>query len=99
METMYYLPDLRAGLRAIHELLDEGGRFACVVDFYGENTASHPWPKELGCEMQLLDAEEWTRAFEDAGFGDVTQRRIRRDDPDAAEWKRVEGSLFTLGSK
>src|SRR5690606_18870595 len=48
METFYYLADLPGGLAAVRELLVPGGRFACLVDYYRENTASHRWPDELG---------------------------------------------------
>ena len=100
METFYYLPDIPAALARVHELLKPGGRFACVVDFYAENTASHGWPLELGTEMRLLSALGWKNAFAAAGLEVTEQTRVRRPvDSRAPEWKIRQGSLLTLGAK
>jgi len=99
MEVLYYLPDPDAALRTVHDLLVAGGRFACVLDYYGENEASHDWPRELGCELTLRTAAEWRDAFERAGLEVLEQRGLRhppvRDEPPS--WKQELGSLFTLG--
>jgi SAM-dependent methyltransferase len=98
MEVFYYLPDLDAALAATLQLLRPGGRFACAVDYYGENTASHSWPADLGVEMTLLDALGWRGAFARAGFGSVRQERIRVGQTDPRDaWKETEGSLLTIG--
>jgi SAM-dependent methyltransferase len=100
METFCYVADLDAALRETCRLLTPGGRFACVVDYYGENPASHAWPDELGVPMRLLDGAGWRAAFLDAGFVDVTQERLRRPAAETTEpWKTVEGSLLTLGRR
>lgn len=101
MEVFYYLPDLPAALAATHALLAPGGRFACVVDFYGENPESHEWPEQLGCEMTLWSAAEWVRGFEAAGFTDIHQERVRHPLADGAEpgWKHTIGSLLTVGRR
>ena len=101
METFYYLPDLAAALRAVHDLLVPGGQFACVVDYYEENQASHAWPTDLGVTMHLLSAPGWRQAFEDAGLAVVRQERLfpplaAGEEP---SWKHTEGSLFTLGKR
>jgi cyclopropane fatty-acyl-phospholipid synthase-like methyltransferase len=98
-ETFYYLADLPGGLRAVRELLVPGGRFACVVDYYGENTASHRWPEELGVAMHLLSTAEWRVAFEDAGLEVLHQDRLHAPYIPGAPvtWKHTEGSLLTLG--
>lgn len=99
METFHYLADLPAGLEAVRELLVPGGRFACVVDYYRENAASHGWPEELGVAMHLLSAAEWRAAFEDAGLEVVQQERLHAPHvPGTPQtWKHTEGSLLTLG--
>jgi SAM-dependent methyltransferase len=108
MEVFYYLPDLDAALRAALGLLKPGGRFACAVDYYGENAASHSWPADLGVAMTLLDEAGWRTAFERAGFVHVRQERIRQAVPSAAAtevaahgpdagWKVAQGTLLTLG--
>jgi len=100
MEVFYYLPDLDAALRAVREMLKPGGRFACVVDYYGENTASHSWPSELGVPMNLLNSAGWADAFVRAGLPVLEQKRLRPPREQAsAEWKILEGSLMTLGGR
>ncbi len=99
MEVLYYLTDLDRALATIRDLLAPRGRFACVVDFYGENEASHTWPEEVGCEMTLLSAAGWKAAFEQAGLQVPRQERLRYplEAGDEPTWKQTEGSLFTLG--
>ncbi|HET7038534.1 MAG TPA: class I SAM-dependent methyltransferase [Gemmatimonadales bacterium] len=110
MEVFYYLPDLDAALRRTLDLLRPGGRFACAVDYYGENTASHSWPSDLGVAMTLLDQAGWKAAFGRAGFVNVRQERIRQAAPTAAatevaahgpsaDWKVTQGTLLTLGER
>ena len=100
MEVVYYLPDMDAALREIARLLVPGGRFACVVDYYEENVASHRWPDELGVEMTLLDAVGWRRALERVGLQVTVQERVTQ--PAAAglaDWKVEQGSLLTLAHR
>lgn len=99
MEVFYYLPDLPAGLREARALLRDGGRFACVVDFYRENEASHSWPEELGLSLALLSKTAWRDAFAAAGFAAIEQERVRVPLPPGqpATWKHTEGSLLTYG--
>ncbi len=98
MEVFYYLDDLAAGLRAVRSLLRPGGRFACVVDFYGENEASHSWPAEMNLPLQLLTEAEWRAAMEAAGLRVVEQARLRAPlaSGETPTWKHQEGSLLTL---
>jgi SAM-dependent methyltransferase len=100
MEVVYYLPDIDAALREIARLLVPGGRFACVVDYYAENVASHSWPEDVGVEMTLLDAAGWRQAMERVGLVVAAQERVTQ--PAAAglaDWKVQEGSLLTLASR
>ena len=100
MEVFYYLPDLDAALRGVRDLLRSGGHFACVVDYYGENSASHSWPSDLGVPMRLLDSAGWADAFLRAGLPVIEQKRLRPPRGQAsAEWKTIEGSLMTLGRR
>jgi SAM-dependent methyltransferase len=97
MEVLYYLPDLHEALTEIGRLLAPGGRFACVVDYYAENTASHGWPDQLGVEMTLLDGPGWREACRRAGLEVMGQERLRLPPGLASEpWKVTEGSLLTL---
>jgi SAM-dependent methyltransferase len=100
MEVVYYLPDLEDALREIARLLVPGGRFACVVDYYEENVASHRWPEDVGVEMTLLDATGWRRALERVGLTVAAQERVTQ--PAAAgldDWKVTAGSLLTLARR
>lgn len=100
MEVFYYLPDVAAALEATLALARPGGMFACMVDYYRENVASHSWPAELGVPMTLLDAAGWRRALSQAGFTIVEQRRIRLPRDEAtAPWKSEVGSLLTIGRR
>ena len=101
MEVFYYLPDLDAALAEVARLLRPEGRFACVVDFYGENLDSHAWPEQLGVAMTLLDAAGWVTAFERAGFTAITSERLRHAPSGRPEdaWKVEQGSLLTFGRK
>ncbi|HKY31133.1 MAG TPA: class I SAM-dependent methyltransferase [Candidatus Polarisedimenticolia bacterium] len=100
MEVLYYLPGLQAGLERVRGLLVPGGLFACVVDYYTENPASHSWPDDLGVPMTLLSAEGWAAAFRRAGLDLVSQERLRHPAGEGvAAWKLAEGSLFTLGRR
>jgi SAM-dependent methyltransferase len=100
MEVVYYLPDLDDALREIARLLVPGGRFACVVDYYEENPASHRWPDDVGVEMTLLDAAGWRRAVERAGLVVATQERVTQPAATGlADWKVTVGSLLTLARR
>ena len=98
MEVLYYLPSLPKALEEIARLLTRGGRFACVVDFYRENEASHSWPDDVGVAMRLLSAAEWKAAFEAAGLKVIEQTQITVPAEEASEeWKTTVGSLLTVG--
>lgn len=100
MEAFYYFPDMGAALAETLRLLTPGGRFACAVDFYAENVASHHWPDDVGVPMHLLDATGWHAAFETAGFVDVHQDRLRHRVGNPGEsWEVSEGSLLTTGTR
>jgi SAM-dependent methyltransferase len=100
VEALYYVPDLPAALARIRELLAPKGRFACVVDYYAENTASHVWAEELGLPLTLLSEAGWRGALETEGLEILGQERVRRESaPSGQEWKCSEGSLLTLARR
>ncbi|MCR9163363.1 MAG: class I SAM-dependent methyltransferase [Nannocystaceae bacterium] len=99
MEVFYYLPDVDAAVAEVARLLAPGGHFACIVDFYAENEASHGWPDDLGVSMHLLSEAQWARSFETAGLAVVEQTRLREATPEDPAWKREQGSLLTLGRR
>jgi SAM-dependent methyltransferase len=100
MEVFYYFPDIDAALEAVAKLLKPGGTFACVVDYYGENEASHGWPEHVGVAMTLLSRSAWRRAFERAGFVRVRQEQLTEPVSEATEqWRATVGSLVTVGER
>lgn len=100
MEVFYYLPDVDAGMREVARLLKPGGRFACVIDFYAENEASHSWPADLDCSMTLLSEAQWREAFEGAGLTVIEQTRLTQPPSENVDdWKVEVGSLLTLGER
>jgi ubiquinone/menaquinone biosynthesis C-methylase UbiE len=101
MEVFYYLPDLPWGIISAARLLKPGGLFACVVDYYQENEASHGWPEKLGIPLTLLSEEGWQNAMSDVGLEVLEQRRLfpplsEGEEPD---WKHEMGSLMTLARR
>jgi len=101
MEVFYYLPDLAAGLSNVASLLEPGGHFVCIVDYYAENTASHSWPTDVGVQMNLLSESAWREAMEAAGLEVIEQARLFSPLADGAEpdWKQEVGSLMTLAHR
>ena len=100
MEVFYYLPDLDLALAKVARLLRPGGRFACVVDYYAENTASHDWPARLGVTMTLRTAPGWAEALRGAGLEVLASERLRHEPgPGVDSWQIEQGSLLTLGRR
>ena len=99
MEVFYYLRDLPGALKAVHDALRPGGRFALVIDHYRENVASHSWSTDLAVPMHLLAVAEWEQAFRAADLVVRESTRLRApvvaDEP--VSWKHEQGSLFLLG--
>lgn len=100
MEVFYYFSDVAAALEETLRLTRPGGEFACVVDYYEENEASHGWPELTGTPMKLMSADEWRGALEAAGFVDVRQDRITLPAEEASQdWHATVGSLVTVGRR
>jgi SAM-dependent methyltransferase len=99
MEALYYAPDPDAVLREAARVMAAGGTMHVIIDFYGENVASHSWPMDVGVPMQLRTSQEWVAAFEAAGFSNVAASRLLATDPEAEDWKRVEGSLYLRATR
>ena len=95
VEAFYYLPKLNDALREVRRLLKPGGKFACVIDFYEENTESHGWPERVGLEMSLMSEDTWRAAFVLAGLKVVVHRRVLAPTVPGVEpgWPQLEGSL------
>lgn len=100
MEVFYYFSDVGAALEETLRLLEPGGEFACVVDYYEENEASHGWPEYTGTRMELMSAAGWRDALEAAGFADVRQEQLTLPPEEASQdWHVSVGSLVTLGRR
>ena len=101
MEVFYYLPDLSWGVLSAARLLVPGGLFACVVDYYEENVASHGWPADVGVPMTLLSAAEWREKFEEVGLEVIEQTQLTTPATagEVRDWKHDVGSLLTLARR
>ena len=101
MEAFYYFSDVPAAIRKATQLLQPGGTFACIVDYYTENVASADWPSPQQCavRMQRYAMAEWVRMFQDAGLRQAQQRQIRLPVALATHpWEHEVGSLVTIGT-
>ncbi len=102
MEAFYYFKNVPAAVRKARRLLNQGGVFACVVDFYAENKASHKWPKPCCCNvpMKMYSRSGWRTLFKKAGFDDIEQYQIKYPKKLAKEdWQVKFGSLVTVGRR
>lgn len=100
MEVFYYFSDVGEGLEEALRLLKPGGEFACVVDYYEENPASHGWADDVGVGMELMSAAGWKEALQRAGFADVRRERITLPPGEAGQdWHETAGSLVTRGRR
>lgn len=100
MEAFYYIDDLDGALRRVHSVVRPGGRFACALNYYTENPASHAWPTDVGIGMNLLGETEWRDAFARAGFRDIEQERLTLPASETGDrWRIDAGTLLTVGMR
>lgn len=101
MEVFYYLSDLPWALVNVLRLLKPGGLFACVVDFYEENTSSAGWSDQIGIELNRLSKDQWSDSMKAAGFEVVEQIQLKAPSIPNIEddWRQTVGSLMTLAKR
>ena len=100
MEVFYYLPDPEMALRETLRLLKPGGFFVSAIDIYREHPMARNWIRYVGAAVKLWDGPRWRRAFERAGFVEVTQERMILTPEEAVEaWHVRAGSLVTRGRR
>jgi SAM-dependent methyltransferase len=76
MESMYYMPDVPAALKAVYDAMVPGGTFANVVSYYWENQASHDWPRQSGVPMTMATEAQWGEAVSATGMVVMRQEKI-----------------------
>jgi len=86
MESLYYYADMLSALREIKRVLEPGGRFVTVVDLYQENAPSAQWIDDLKVPVQFLSVAEYRALFEQAGFVDISDRRLYDPAPIPADY-------------
>jgi SAM-dependent methyltransferase len=112
VESAYYWPDPARALREILRVLREGGSAWLLINYYRDNPHCHQWAEQFEIPAHLLSAGQWAAMFRDAGFADVTHRRIADPTPapesytgrwfrDALQLRafRLEGALLICGVK
>jgi len=86
MESLYYYSNMVAALREIHRVLADGGVFVTVIDLYLENSPSHQWIPTLKVPVHLLGIPDYRTLFEEAGFVNVKDARVRDPKPVPADY-------------
>lgn len=76
MESLYYYADIPAALCEIRRVLGPSGMFVTVVDLYQESAATHQWIEQLKVPVQLLSTAQYRSLFSEAGFVNVSDRRL-----------------------
>lgn len=112
VESAYYWPEPRAGVREIFRVLRPGGAAWILINYYRDNPHCHQWGPLLAVPTHLLSAEEWMEFFRATGFGEVEQERVVDPSPspeaysgrwfrDAAQLRafKAEGALLVHGRK
>jgi hypothetical protein len=67
-------------------VLNHGGRFVTVVDLFRENAPSGQWIDQLKVPVQFLSIAEYRSLFEQAGFVNVSDRRLYDPAPIPADY-------------
>jgi SAM-dependent methyltransferase len=112
VESSYYWPDPRAGIRDIFRVLQDGGSAWILINYYRDNPHCHQWGNLLAVPTHFLSGEEWVGLFREAGFSTVTNERIVDPSPSpevyTGRWFRdaehlrafkAEGALLVHGTK
>jgi SAM-dependent methyltransferase len=112
VESSYYWPDPRAGIKDIFRVLSDGGTAWILINYYRDNPHCHQWGQLLAVPTHLLSGEEWAEIFREAGFSGVAHERIVDPSPSpevyTGRWFRdaeqlrafkVEGALLVYGTK
>ena len=76
MEAFYYASEPEQTLRELVRVVRPGGTFFCAVNYYEENAYSHRWQDFIEVEMTLWSADDYRRAFRNAGFHVAEQDNI-----------------------
>lgn len=92
MEALYYAVDLSKALGELARVLKPNARADVVLDYFAENSGTAVWPKICGVNMHCLSQDQWTSAFQAAGFAAVEMERVRdsRGPGNAADFKPSE---------
>ena len=81
MESLYYYSNMLGALKEIYRTVADGGLFVTVIDLYLENSPSHQLVENLKVPVHLLGIPDYRTMFEQAGFLNVRDERLRDPTP------------------
>lgn len=76
IESFYYLPDSRAGLRELRRVLVPGGRLYLLMFLYRGNPHARRWQKQIAVPVQLRSAQQWQELLTSSGWAEVRVEQL-----------------------
>jgi hypothetical protein len=79
LDALFFVADLEASLRALHECLEPNGRLCMISHLFRESRVADDLLDEITAEyghVQFLSGVQWQSLLERAGWADVRRYRF-----------------------